>query len=163
MPGRSGQVIRSRIVLDVAASEQHHACQFYFDGLAQNGLIEPWSVSWQVHGPDDTATTVEATGAIWCNPPYAKIAPWVKKASEYTGPCVVAVLVPAAVGSNWWADFVDKKAQVLFLGTRLTFKGHNQPYPKDCALLIYGAGKPGYRCVKAMPGWLQSDKGAPDA
>jgi hypothetical protein len=41
------------------------------------------------------------------------------------------------VGSNWWRDNVDGKADVLFLNGRITFVGHNAPYPKDCAILLY--------------------------
>jgi phage N-6-adenine-methyltransferase len=89
----------------------------------------------------------QATGLRWLNPPYNNIAPWAEKCAEQSaiGPCRIAFLVPASVGSNWFADHVDGKALVLFLRPRLTFVGHTQCYPKDLILALYGE-KPGYEC-----------------
>jgi len=75
----------------------------------------------------------------WCNPPYSNIEPWVKKAHfESMKGAKIAMLIPASPGSNWWRDWVDRKALVLFLNGRITFKGMTAPYPKDSALLLYG-------------------------
>lgn len=92
-------------------------------------------------------------GWNWLNPPFARIGPWAAKACrEFTDNRVqTAMLVPAGVGSNWWRDFVHRKAQVLVLNGRLVFEGtpinpktgEPDPYPKDCALLLYGRA-PGY-------------------
>jgi phage N-6-adenine-methyltransferase len=82
----------------------------------------------------------------WINPPFARIEPWVKKAYEASSRGArIAVLVPAGVGANWWRDWVDRKADVLFLNGRITFDGTSinpktgkpDPYPKDCALLLF--------------------------
>jgi phage N-6-adenine-methyltransferase len=74
----------------------------------------------------------------WLNPPYANLAPWVKKAYESAkAGAHIAALVPAGVGANWWRDWVHEKADVLLLNGRLTFVGCTAPYPKDCALLLY--------------------------
>lgn len=83
-------------------------------------------------------------GWAWLNPPYGNIAPWAKKCSE--SGIKIAFLVPAAVGSNWFRDYVDGKALVLLLNGRLSFDGI-APYPKDCILCLYGAelyGESGY-------------------
>lgn len=101
-------------------------------------------------------------GWFWLNPPYDRIAPWMKKTAE-TWPHFpleaanpTAVLIPASVGSNWWRDYVHEKCQVLFLNGRIQFldrhghaicsakTGKPTPYPKDLALLLYGAGTVGY-------------------
>lgn len=75
----------------------------------------------------------------WLNPPFGNIAPWVKKAWHESGMgAQIAVLVPASVGSNWWRDWVHMKAEVIFLNGRITFEGETAPFPKDCALLLYG-------------------------
>ena len=89
-------------------------------------------------------------GLIWCNPPYGKIGPWVAMAAKCPTP--VAVLIPAAVGTNWWADHVHGKAAIYLFRPRLTFQGHTAPYPKDLALLIYGAELPGYRIARVTAG-----------
>ena len=79
-------------------------------------------------------------GGKWgfCNPPFGNIRPWVKKAfEETTNGAMIAMLVPASVGANWWLDYVDYKAYTYFLNGRLTFVGETTPYPKDCALLLW--------------------------
>lgn len=87
----------------------------------------------------------ESPGLAWCNPPFGRIAHWVAKAhSERVLGNASLLLVPASVGSNWWANDVHHHAQVWFLSPRLTFVGHTNPYPKDLALLHYDFGIPGY-------------------
>ena len=102
---------------------------------------------------------------LWLNPPFADIAPWVEKCAASAwwesekskrGPGAadgrrIFLLVPAAVGSNWFSMHVHKKALVLVLNGRITFDGcppnpktgKVDPYPKDCMLCVYGA-KPGF-------------------
>jgi phage N-6-adenine-methyltransferase len=84
----------------------------------------------------------------WLNPPFTKISPWAKlcKQTRYAGGSV-AFLVPAAVGSNWFRDYVDDHALVLMLNGRLAFMA-DQPtwlYPKDCVLCLFSPYiQPGY-------------------
>ena len=75
----------------------------------------------------------------WCNPPFANIAPWARKwaADAALGARIIA-LVPASIGSEWFAAHVYRKALVVALRPRLTFEGCSDPYPKDCMLLVYG-------------------------
>lgn len=122
------------ILLDVAASEENHVCETYIT-KEQDALKQPYWLC-------------EAGGVIWCNPPFAKIRPWVERAEATAMHSVMLVLVPAAVGSNWWADHVHNKAAVYFIRPRLVFKGHEQGYPKDLALLVYGAEAPSYQCIR---------------
>lgn len=110
---------------DVAASDKNSVAPNYFteerDGLASHN-------SWYWHRGH----------WAWCNPPYADIKPWVAKAcAEAFKGAQIACLVPAAVGANWWKEHVENNAYVLFLNGRLTFGGCKDPYPKDCALLLY--------------------------
>lgn len=91
-------------------------------------------------------------GLRWLNPPYDRIEPWAAKCAEQStiGPARIAMLVPASVGSNWFAEHVFGKALVLFLRPRLTFVGHATPYPKDLMLAVY-AEPPGVECWKWRP------------
>lgn len=105
---------------DLAASDENRkACYWYTqedDSLAQD---------WDLCG-----------GWLWLNPPYSNITPWVAKAAS----CVesnIAMLIPASVGANWWKEHVHNRAHVLLLNGRITFEGASDPYPKDCALLLY--------------------------
>lgn len=110
------------IDLDVAASPHNAVCsQYYALEHGQDGLRDEW-----------------VGNLNWCNPPFAKIGPWVEKAlteREFGHPSLL--LLPAGVGSNWFRDFVHEKADVYFLNGRLTFVGHDTPYPKDLILLHY--------------------------
>ena len=114
-------------VWDLAANDSNAVAVGYFDEKA-NSLIQDWNA---IQGWDGPCW-------LWLNPPFANIRPWVKKCWEESQKgAKVACLVPASVGANWWAEYVDGKAHVLFLQGRLTFKGETTPYPKDCALLLY--------------------------
>lgn len=87
---------------------------------------------------------------MWLNPPFGETELWVMKAYLQTNlhKSQLAMLVPAAVGSNWWKDWVHNKCQVLFLNGRITFVGETNCYPKDCCILLYGPNveKGKYEC-----------------
>lgn len=83
---------------------------------------------------------------LWLNPPFSNIVPWAKKCYEESllGAHIL-MLVPASVGSNWFAEFVHEKARVYFLRPRLVFEWEKDPYPRD--LLLANCGPvPGYEC-----------------
>lgn len=93
----------------------------------------------------DDALSVDWTSLpgreFWLNPPFAKIAPWAEKcAASVSGPRRIFLLVPAAVGSNWYAQHVHGRARVLFLNGRIPFIPDKPTwgYPKDCMLAVYG-------------------------
>lgn len=116
--------------IDLAA-DSHNAKAPRFYTEADDAFTMPWNYN---------------GGWNWLNPPFGRIGPWVQRAYEEINNGVnTAVLVPAGVGANWWRDWVHGKANVLFLNGRLTFvgtpinpkTGKQDPYPKDCALLLY--------------------------
>lgn len=123
---------------DLAATRENSVAGPHYFSEAQNALIRSWSVGGRW---------------CWCNPPYANLDKWARKAclekwsSREAGvKSGTVMLVPASVGANWWRDHVHQQALVLFLNGRLTFVGHTTPYPKDCAVLIYSLyHDPGYR------------------
>lgn len=81
---------------------------------------------------------------LWLNPPFAKIAPWAKKcATEAESGAKIALLVPAAVGSNWFAEHVFGQSLVLLIRPRVKFVGAKDVYPKDLILAVYGCGLTG--------------------
>lgn len=115
------------------------------------------------YGPDATAIAhrdallcdwTKRRGDLWLNPPYADIAPWAEKCGSTqvlrrknagnSEAGRIFFLVPAAVGSNWFANHVDGKARVIFPRPRLSFDG-KAPYPKDVLLAVFGE-IPGYKC-----------------
>jgi phage N-6-adenine-methyltransferase len=90
-----------------------------------------------------TADWRAVDGTLWLNPPFADIAPWAAKcASVRDRRDWTLLLVPASVGSNWYAGHVHGKAIVLPLSPRLAFNG--EPFPKDLILAAYGFSVSGF-------------------
>jgi phage N-6-adenine-methyltransferase len=115
--------------IDLAADTKNAVAPMFYDEQL-NSLVQRWTVGY---------------GWAYCNPPFGRIAPWTLKAMAEVenNAAHVVMLVPAAVGSNWWRDHVHNVAHVLFLNGRPTFVGASDPYPKDCAILLYGPDIPG--------------------
>lgn len=111
--------------LDIAASEDNAVAERFYT-KEQDAFRHAW----------------KAAGWSWLNPPFANIGPWVARACKQSrisqGGAHIAVLVPASIGANWWRDYVEGHALVLGLNGRIQFVGATDPYPKDCALLLYG-------------------------
>lgn len=108
----------SEFTIDLAASTTNAQAPWFFSE-EEDALKQEWAYP----------------GWGWLNPPFGRVGPWLEKA--YMCESQVAMLVPASVGANWWADYVHHKALVLLLNGRLTFVGEKGPFPKDCALLLY--------------------------
>lgn len=83
-------------------------------------------------------------GNLWLNPPFGNIRPWVAKCDRFTRDAKapmgqrILVLVPASVGSNWFAEHAWEKARIFFIRPRLQFVGHDAGFPKDLMLMVYG-------------------------
>lgn len=120
--------LHAPLIFDLACRSDNRICEYgYCHDWGMDALTMDWA------GDIDSRA-----GWAWCNPPFADIEPWVKKAHEESlkGLCL-AMLVPASVGSNWWRDWVERKAFALYLNPRVKFVGCADMYPKDCALLLY--------------------------
>jgi DNA (cytosine-5)-methyltransferase 1 len=115
------------LVCDLAARADNAKC-YLFIPPEVDSLAQDWN-----------AIEHEVDGYFWLNPPFANIAPWAKKARGLP----VLMLVPASVGSRWFAEHVYPFARVYALTPRLTFEGCTQPYPKDCILCDFSA-EPGF-------------------
>lgn len=162
-PGRSKQDYRTpevfiaaakrrlgigRFMHDFAADESNRQAHTYFTKADDALSIDDWT-QW-IDG-----------GWGWLNPPFNNIRPWAWRCVETkSAGGSMALLVPAAVGANWYRDFVHHHALVLALNGRLCFmpdwattidpatvkpgKGparcyQQAPlYPKDLILCLYG-------------------------
>lgn len=83
--------------LDVAASSENALCAHYLSE-ANSALTHNWS----------------SNGAIWNNPPYSNIRPWVEKAAEQ---CVrqrqpVVMLVPEDMSTGWFSKALETVDEV---------------------------------------------------
>ena len=122
-----------KITIDLAANKSNHKADVWLGpgGVEPDSLAVDWA-RWD--------------GTLWLNPPYRNITAWAAKcAKTSTLARTIVMLIPASVGTNWWADYVHEKAMVHFLRPRVIFKGHTQPYPKDLAIVAYGPPA-GYLC-----------------
>lgn len=111
---------------DLAASADNAKAPRYFT-RAQNALLQPWH---------------ELTGNLWLNPEYEQNDHFMAKChEEFVRPHAwrrILVLVPAAIGTNWFSEHVLNYAAVIGINGRIQFEGHAQGYPKDLMLLSYG-------------------------
>jgi phage N-6-adenine-methyltransferase len=72
----------------------------------ENGLLQPWE------------------GRIFCNPPFSRPAPWIKRAIEAAkSGHLVVMLLPVKTDTKWFHDLVLPYAQLRFIRGRLTFYG----------------------------------------
>lgn len=125
----------TEFVIDLAASAENTKAHVWFDEQRDALSVPRWEFFIQ-------------DGWAWLNPPFAQIAPWARKCAETVArsDAKIAFLVPAAVGSNWYRDYMDgQHAHVLFLNGRIPFMPDKPKwlYPKDCILVLYGLGYQG--------------------
>lgn len=79
-------------------------------------------------------------GNLWLNPEFADIRPWAAKCEGARHRLAwTLMLVPASIGTVWYAQHVYRKAYTLSVG-RMKFVGANDPYPKDLMLACFGFG-----------------------
>jgi phage N-6-adenine-methyltransferase len=122
-----------RFWCDLAATKETAVAEWFY--TEENDALQR---CWNSEECDFFIPKFSAGEWAFCNPPFGNITPWVQKAMlEAENGAHIAMLVPASVGSNWWADFVHDSAYTLFVRPRLTFVGAKDPYPKDIAVLLY--------------------------
>lgn len=163
-PGRSKQDYGTPPEFLAAVKAKLGIPSFYCDLAARrdNAVADTYIT------PEINALSVPWTmrdGWCWLNPPYANIEPWVRKAYRewFVNNVNVAMLIPAAVGANYWRDYVHRKCRVLLLNGRITFVGCKDPYPKDCVLLLYASVVPFIGPEYDVWSWKQSADASTDA
>ncbi len=111
-----------------------------------DSLAQDWSdpVYWSKSG--NVAVSGDPIRVAFLNPPVANIRPWAAKLEACRWlPRWTLMLVPASMGSKWWADHVLNKTMVYGI-PRLAFGGQDgksELYPKDLALICAGFGVAG--------------------
>lgn len=114
--------------LDAAASESNALCAHYLTE-SDDSLNSEWP----------------SYGAIWCNPPYSDIGPWVEKASEQ---CMeqkqpIVMLLPADISTGWFSSALESADELrMITGGRIQFvpvsdTGKRQSNPKGSVLFIW--------------------------
>lgn len=111
---------------DLAATSENSQCGEMHFGPGSKVATDALTTTWD--GLD---------GNLWLNPPYGEIPKWAKKCAEYRGDGRIFFLVPASVGSKWFADLVHPFAHTYLLTGRLRFVGEKFDFPKDCMLNVF--------------------------
>ncbi|HBS7908561.1 TPA: phage N-6-adenine-methyltransferase [Klebsiella pneumoniae] len=114
--------------LDAAASESNALCAHYLTEL-DDSLNSEWT----------------SYGAIWCNPPYSDIGPWVEKAAEQSRAQsqAVVMLLPADISTGWFISAMQSADELrLITGGRVQFvpasvTGKRKSNPKGSLLFIW--------------------------
>jgi phage N-6-adenine-methyltransferase len=117
---------------DLAATAYNRVAP-HFISEEENSFIKDWHL-------------LDPGKLLWLNPPFDRIEPWACKCrAESLMGARILFLVPASVGSNWYANYIHGRALVLFLSPRLKFGGCEDPYPKDLMLAAFSF-VPGFEC-----------------
>ncbi|AFJ47301.1 phage N-6-adenine-methyltransferase [Shimwellia blattae] len=114
--------------LDVAAAP-HNALCARFMTEHEDALNSDWS----------------SYGAIWCNPPYSDITPWIRKAAEQCQKQhqTVVMLLPADISTGWFSLALQTVDEIrLITNGRIQFvpasvSGKRQSNPKGSLLFIW--------------------------
>lgn len=122
----------TKLIHDLAATHENAVCASYFTRL--DCPLAPETV-WP-------ATRWHPKEALWLNPPFADIGPWVERALlESNRSRSIFVLVPASTDTKWYRDFVHNQCGIYWLSPRIKFKSDSnpkgEPYPKPLMLLDY--------------------------
>lgn len=126
-----------RIAFDLACTAEDRVALHGFEYPAHDALALPWP-------------RLSDGNAAFCNPPFAKASAFARVASE-SPQCRTLMLVPASVGTAWFAEYVHNRALVVFLRPRLVFLNPDgTPMPaginRDLMLCAYGWTPGVYTC-----------------
>jgi phage N-6-adenine-methyltransferase len=98
--------------VDAAASKTNALCDTYITA-EQDALKTQWL--WN--------GDARATSAVWCNPPYSLIGPFVQRAYEQSQEhhITTVVLIPTYTDPKYWRDYCSKAHEIRHLVGRLAF------------------------------------------
>lgn len=109
-------------MLDAAAEATNAKAPYYFDEEL-DALNRDWTITPEARRMFEFSPARDI--AVYCNPPYEEIEPWVRKAlaEVQRGSCrLVCMLVPARVDQIWWQDVVKPFAwHIEFVDGRVHF------------------------------------------
>lgn len=112
--------------IDAAADAENHKCERYYT-RKENGLEKSWKGE-----------------RVFLNPPYGRELPkWVKKAADEAKDksTIIVMLIPARTDTQWFHDYIYKKAEIRFIKGRLKFGDAKNSAPFPSMVVIFRRGK----------------------
>lgn len=109
--------------LDPCSTSENAKCEDYFTA-AQDGLKQDWGGR-----------------RVFVNPPYSRIADWVKKAyQESLKPnTVVVLLIPSRTDTKYFHNYIYHRSEIRFLKGRLKFGDSKNSAPFPSMVVIFRA------------------------
>lgn len=110
-------LINMPLIHDVAAEPHTAKCASYWTA-EDDALSKDWR---------EPMIGSSLSGALFCNPPYSNITPWVKKACEASKKGLFVVgLLPDDRSVSWQREYVEDKAQIIYVpDKRISFEDGN--------------------------------------
>lgn len=71
----------------------------------------PWPTAAAMVAPPDDGLAIPWLGRVWCNPPYSKVARWMKACADHR---TAIALVFARVETDWWWRYIWAQASAAF-------------------------------------------------
>ena len=123
---------RYRFTLDPCATPDNATCPLFFT-KEEDGLKQDWG-----------------THRVFCNPPYGRaIGAWVRKCFEASqSGALVALLVPARTDTRWFHDWIQGKAEIEFIRSRLRFGDAESGAPFPSMLAVYSPSRTAVACAR---------------
>jgi phage N-6-adenine-methyltransferase len=106
-----------------------------------NFNFDPCPIDWEQGDPDGLA--IEWGSSTFVNPPYSKVALWIKKShEEWKKGKTVVMLINAITDTKAFHDYIYGQAEIRFLKGRVSFinpeePDKKQPSPKPSMLVIF--------------------------
>jgi site-specific DNA-methyltransferase (adenine-specific) len=125
------------IECDAAATGKNTKCKWYlgedYTGQKEDSIIIDW-----IHTLYQDGLTQNYCKTFWLNPPYSRIAAFMKKAYEESlkGATVVC-LIPARTDTKYWHDYCMKAAEIRFIKGRLKFGDQKGSAPFPSVVVIF--------------------------
>ena len=132
---------RYRFTLDPCATLENAVVPSYFT-KEQDGLAQDWG-----------------THRVFCNPPFGRngrmIGKWARKCFEASQQGALVVLLAAArTDTKWFHEWVQGKAEVIFLRGRLQFGTAENSAPFPSMLAVYSPSRPAMTCANCGNGFV---------
>lgn len=110
--------------LDPCATKENHKCEDFYT-IEQDGLSHDWEGR-----------------CVFCNPPYSRIAQWVRKCYEEAKKpnTTVVMLIPARTDTRYFHDYIYHHAEIRFIKGRLRFNDEKKGAPFPSMVVIYKHG-----------------------